>query len=184
MLLWKGIAEYVGRNPRYCRLIGPVSISNDYQPLSRELQGAFLRDRVLDPLMPRVRPRCPFRGRLSLRSLGLAPQWPADIDDLSGLVAGLEPDGKGAPVLLRQYLRLGGRVLGFNIDPGFANSLDCLILVDLRKTDRRLLGEIPAQAPRPCAAQRRREPGGLKTSDSSVPGRMSLLRMDEAPAHS
>lgn len=139
MLLWKAIAEYVGRNPRYCRLIGPVSISNDYRPLSRELQVAFLRDRMLDPRMPRVRPKRPFRGRLSLRSLGLAPRWPADIDDLSGLVAGLEPDGKGAPVLLRQYLRLGGRVLGFNIDAGFANALDCLILVDLRKTDPRLL---------------------------------------------
>jgi hypothetical protein len=30
-------------------------------------------------------------------------------------------------------------VLGFNIDTGFASSLDCLILVDLRKTDPRLL---------------------------------------------
>lgn len=139
MLLWKGIAEYVGRNPRYCRLIGPVSISNDYQPLSRELQVAFLRDRLLDPLMASVRPRRAFRGRLSLRSVGIEPRWPADIDELSSLVAGLEPDGKGAPVLLRQYLRLGGRVLGFNIDPDFANSLDCLVLVDLRKTEPRVL---------------------------------------------
>jgi putative hemolysin len=139
MLLWKGIAEYVGRNPRYCRLIGPVSISNDYQPLSRELQVAFLRDRALDPLRASVRPKRAFRPRLSLRSVGLGPGRPADIDELSSLVAGLEPDGKGAPVLLRQYLRLGGRVLGFNIDPAFANSLDCLILVDLRKTDPRVL---------------------------------------------
>jgi len=139
MLLWKGIAEYVGRNPRYCRLIGPVSISNDYQPLSRELQVAFLRDRLLDPLMASVRPKRAFRGRLSLRSVGLQPRWPADIDQLSNMVAGLEPDGKGAPVLLRQYLRLGGRVLGFNIDRDFANALDCLILVDLRKTDPRVL---------------------------------------------
>ena len=139
MLLWKGIAEYVGRSPRYCRLIGPVSISNDYQPLSRELQVAFLRDRLLDPLTASLRPKRAFRGRLSLRSLGLEPRWPTDIDQLSRLIAGLEPDGKGAPVLLRQYLRLGGRVLGFNIDPGFADSLDCLILVDLRKTEPRVL---------------------------------------------
>ena len=139
MLLWKGIAEYVGRNPRYCRLIGPVSISNDYQPLSRELQVAFLRDRLLDPLMARVRPKRAFRRRLSLRSVGIEPRWPADIDQLSSLVAGLEPDGKGAPVLLRQYLRLGGRVLGFSIDPEFGNALDCLILVDLRKTEPRVL---------------------------------------------
>ena len=139
MVLWKGIAEYVGRNPRYCRLIGPVSISNDYQPLSRELQVAFLRDRLLDPLTASLRPKRAFRGRLSLRSVGVQPHWPADIDELSKLIAGLEPDGKGAPVLLRQYLRLGGRVLGFNIDPEFANSLDCLILVDLRRTEPRVL---------------------------------------------
>ncbi|MDE2451228.1 MAG: GNAT family N-acetyltransferase, partial [Gammaproteobacteria bacterium] len=139
MLLWKGIAEYVGRNPRYCRLIGPVSISNDYQPLSRELQVAFLRDRLLDPLTASMRPKRAFRGRLSLRSVGLGQRWPADIDQLSSLVAGLEPDGKGAPVLLRQYLRLGGRVLGFSIDPEFGNALDCLILVDLRKTEPKVL---------------------------------------------
>jgi putative hemolysin len=139
MLLWKGIAEYVGRNPRYCRLIGPVSISNDYQPLSRELQVAFLRARRLDPLMASVRPKRAFRGRLSLRSVGLERRWPEDIEQLSALIAGLEPDGKGAPVLLRQYLRLGGKVLGFSVDPEFGNALDCLILVDLRKTEPRVL---------------------------------------------
>lgn len=139
MLLWKGIAEYVGRNPRYCRLIGPVSISNEYQPLSRELQVSFLRARLLDPLTASVRPKRAFRRRLSLRSVGIAPKWPEDIDQLSTLVAGLEPDGKGAPVLLRQYLRLGGKVLGFSVDPDFGNALDCLILVDLRKTEPRVL---------------------------------------------
>lgn len=55
------------------------------------------------------------------------------------MVAALEPDGKGAPVLLRQYLKLGGRMLGFNIDPDFGDSLDCLVLVDLRRTEPRLL---------------------------------------------
>jgi hypothetical protein len=42
-------------------------------------------------------------------------------------------------VLLRQYLRLGGKVLGFSVDPDFGNALDCLILVDLRKTEPRVL---------------------------------------------
>jgi hypothetical protein len=54
-------------------------------------------------------------------------------------VADLEPDHKGAPILLRQYLKLGGRMLGFNVDPQFSNSLDCLVLVDLRKTPPRVL---------------------------------------------
>jgi hypothetical protein len=138
MLLWKGIAEYVGRHPEYCKLIGPVSISNDYRPLSRELFVGFLRERKFGLLAPTlVRAKRPFRGRFSLRSLGGGRSW--DFEALSALVAGLEPDGKGTPVLLRQYLKLGGRMLGFNIDPEFGNALDCLVLVDLRKTDPRVL---------------------------------------------
>ena len=43
------------------------------------------------------------------------------------------------PVLLRQYLRLGGKLLGFNVDAKFANALDGLILVDLTKTEPKLL---------------------------------------------
>ena len=72
------------------------------------------------------------------------------------MIAGLEPDGKGAPVLLRQYLRLGGRVLGFNIDPEFANSLDCLILVDLRKTEPRVLRKYMSESAWATFQQKRR----------------------------
>jgi putative hemolysin len=164
LLLWKGIAEYVGRDPRYCRLIGPVSISNDYQPLSRELQVAFLRDRLLDPLTASVRPKRAFRGRLSLRSVGLAQRWPANIDQLSSLVAGLEPDGKGPPVLLRQYLRLGGRVLGFSIDPEFGDALDCLILVDLRKTEPKVLRKYMSE-PSWARFQRKHRARGARHGD-------------------
>jgi putative hemolysin len=139
LLLWRGIGEYVGRHPRCCKLIGPVSISNDYDPISQALLVGFLRQRNFDPLAPTmVRARRPFRPQLSLRSL-VGPAPPANLETLSALVAGVEPDGKGAPVLLRQYLRLGGRVLGFNIDPDFGNSLDCLVLVDLRRTAPRVL---------------------------------------------
>ena len=134
LLLWRGIGEYVGRHPEYCKLLGPVSISSDYSLWSRALLVQFLRQRNFDPLAPAmVRARQPFRSQLSLRSLGCVQ--PDDLQTMSALLAGLEPDGKGTPVLLRQYLKLGGRVLGFNIDPDFANSLDCLVLVDLRRTE-------------------------------------------------
>ncbi|HEY6924279.1 MAG TPA: GNAT family N-acyltransferase [Steroidobacteraceae bacterium] len=147
MLLWKGIGEYVSRHPRYCRLIGPVSISNDYLPLSRELLVGFLRKRNFDPLAPTmVRPKRPFRGRFSLRSVGEGGQPLADIETLSTVVAALEPDGKGAPVLLRQYLKLGGRMLGFNVDSDFGDALDCLVLVDLRKTNPRVLRKYMSDA--------------------------------------
>ena len=40
---------------------------------------------------------------------------------------------------LKQYLKLGGRLLGFNVDPEFSNVLDVLIMVDLRRTSRKIL---------------------------------------------
>jgi putative hemolysin len=147
MLLWKGIGEYVSRYPRYCRLIGPVSISNDYLPLSRELLVGFLRKRRFELLAPTmVRPKRPFRGRFSPRSVGEQDELLTDIETLSTVVADLEPDGKGAPVLLRQYLKLGGRMLGFSVDPDFGDALDCLVLVDLRKTNPRVLSKYMSDA--------------------------------------
>ena len=61
------------------------------------------------------------------------------VEELSTLVADVEADRKGVPVLLRQYLKLGGELVAFNVDRKFANALDGLIVVDLRKTDARLL---------------------------------------------
>ena len=67
------------------------------------------------------------------------PEAGFDIEDLSGVVADIEPARAGVPVLLRQYLKLGGKLLGFNVDPNFSNALDGLILVDLTKTEPKLL---------------------------------------------
>ena len=54
------------------------------------------------------------------------------------------PGGSGMPVLLRQYLRLNARLLGFNVDPQFGDALDALMAVDLRRVApailRRYLG--------------------------------------------
>ena len=41
------------------------------------------------------------------------------------------------PVLLKQYLKLGGELVAFHVDRRFADALDGLIVVDLRKTGGR-----------------------------------------------
>ena len=61
------------------------------------------------------------------------------LEDLSDCVADLEPSRTGVPVLLRQYLKLGGKLLGFNLDPEFSDALDGLVVVDLTKTEPKLL---------------------------------------------
>ena len=72
---------------------------------------------------PVSRPRRQFQAG-HLRELDadfLAPLL-RNLEELSEVVADLETDGKGVPVLLRQYLQLGGTVLAFNVDEAFSES--------------------------------------------------------------
>jgi putative hemolysin len=142
LLLWKGIGQFLVNNPRYRMLFGPVSISNDYRPESRQLMVRFLNAYCHDEHLSRlVRARNPFRlkARRDVDDIieGTA-QW--DIDALSTVIADFETDQKGVPVLLRQYLKLGGRLVAFNVDSVFSDTLDGLIVVDVTRTDRRTLG--------------------------------------------
>ena len=41
--------------------------------------------------------------------------------------------------MLKHYLRLNGELLAFNVDKSFGNCIDGLIMVDLTKTDPKLL---------------------------------------------
>jgi putative hemolysin len=140
-LLWKGIGEYVRRDTRYHLLFGAASISNDYSAASQALLVEYLRQRHADRRRMRLaRARHAVDGPLPhLRPLLADLKACRDLDELSAFVADLEPDGKGIPVLIRQYLRLGGKFLGFNRDPCFANSIDCLVLIDLKDTAPQLL---------------------------------------------
>jgi putative hemolysin len=141
MLLWRGIGAFVTRNPRYHTLFGPVSISNDYHTVSRNLMVRFLKNNRFDNTLSRlVSPRRPYR---TWGSLGVAQRLLQssiqDIDDVSLLISELEKDGKGIPILLRQYLKLNGNLICFNVDRAFSDVVDGLLVVDLRKTDARLL---------------------------------------------
>jgi hypothetical protein len=64
----------------------------------------------------------------------LSPAHGTDLEEVSSFISEIESDQKGVPILLKQYLRLDGRLLSYNVDPDFANVLDVLILVDLRQT--------------------------------------------------
>lgn len=141
-LLWRGIGAYVVQNPRYATLFGPVSISQEYQAISRDLMVKFLSANRFDSALGAlVRARRPHRGLRGLRDLGPGEYIDLcrDLDDVSALISEIEHDGKGVPTLLRHYLKLNGQLLAFNVDPSFGHCLDGLIVVDLRQADRRLL---------------------------------------------
>ena len=137
--LWKGIGRFLVRNPQYRHLFGPVSISNDYLPASRHLLVEFLsRHRRAQGIAQLVSPRHPFRKGWP-RGFDLDGLLSSDPEDLSAILADIQPDQKGVPVLLRQYLKLGGELLAFNLDRKFSNVLDGLVLVDLLRTELRML---------------------------------------------
>jgi putative hemolysin len=147
MLLWRGIGEFIGQNPHYKILFGPVSISQDYHTVSKNLIIRFLKINNLDPQLSRfVSPRNSYRsGRVEGVSSTIIKSSFQDIDDISLLISEIENDGKGVPILLRHYLKLNGSLISFNADKAFSSVVDGLLLVDLTKTDpkllRRLIGE-------------------------------------------
>jgi putative hemolysin len=131
LLLWKGIGRWVARHPRYRVLFGPVSISREYSQASKALMVSYLEARQGD-FAGQAAPRRQFRaGRLCGCDASLLAPLLRNLEELSEVVAELEADGKGVPVLLRQYLQLGGTVLAFNVDRAFSDVVDGLVVVDL-----------------------------------------------------
>jgi putative hemolysin len=140
LLLWKGIARYVATRPECAVLFGGVSISNQYHAVSRHLMVRFLEAHRAGELAGLVTPRSPYKSsQRQFRRTGMVSHVPANLEQLSGLVADLERDGKGVPILLRQYLKTGGKLLAFNVDRGFSHVLDALIMVDLRSAPAAIL---------------------------------------------
>jgi putative hemolysin len=153
LLLWAGIGRFIERSPRYAVLFGAVSISARYAPASRRLIVEYLSTHRADPGLAReVRPRRPFRVGAPPPAPGPAIAAPGSVEELSQQIAQIEHDGKGVPVLLRHYLELGGRLLGFSLDPDFSDTLDGLIVVDLRAVEEAVL--VPYMGKRGAAAFR------------------------------
>jgi len=137
-LIWQGIGAFVSRNPRYRYLFGPVSINCEYETISKDLIIHFLRGNNFDSILSaKVKAKSPptESGLLSKEEREAILRGVKTIDDVSTLIAEIEPDRKGVPTLLRHYVKLNARFLSFNVDADFSDVLDGLMIVDLLKTD-------------------------------------------------
>lgn len=160
-LLWRGIAAFAARNPRYRLLFGPVSISNDYSQVSKDLIIQFLSARHGDRKTSRwIAARHPFRPARYFRRHGRHyADGLGSIEEVSAVVAEFEADGKGVPVLLRQYLRMNAVMLKFNVDPNFSNVVDGLVLADLVHSERKLLARYMGETELAAYLRHHGEPG-------------------------
>ena len=134
-LLWKGILYFLLKNPQYRYLIGPVSISGEFSKLSKYLIVHFIKKYHFDhELAEHVKPRKEYRPKLSPSDLDLEIIEKSTQDDLKKLdkiIEEVEAGNFRIPALLKKYLSQNAKIIAFNIDPHFNNSLDGLVLLDL-----------------------------------------------------
>jgi putative hemolysin len=141
LLLWKGIARFVAAHPDTPVLFGPVSISNEYSSLSREMIVRYFQQRDDGrEFADLIHARTPFPARkLGRWDCSAVCSALRDLDELAEPISDVEEDGKGLPILIKQYAKLGGRLVGFNLDRKFSDVVDGLVIVDLRQTDPSVL---------------------------------------------
>jgi putative hemolysin len=141
LLLWKGIARFVAARPDTPVLFGAVSISNEYSSLSREMIVRYFQQREDGgEFAGLISARSPFRPPMLRRwDCGALCAVLRDLDQLAEPISDVEEDGKGLPILLRQYAKVGGRLVGFNLDRKFSDVVDGLVIVDLRQTEPAVL---------------------------------------------
>ena len=140
-LLWKGIMVFLLRHTEYRYLIGPVSISNDFSKFSKSLIVAFIRKYFIDEeLSKNIIPRKDFivKPDKAIDRNIFIDISERDINKIEKIILDIEP-GFRLPVLLKKYLEINGRIIGFNIDPKFNYCLDGLLLLDLYKTPQEFI---------------------------------------------
>ena len=135
-----GIGRYLNKHPKYRFLYGTVSISQNYSFASRSLILSYLQTQCMnEELAKEVRANFPPTNLgLFSEDARLIPSALPDARALSAMVSDLEGGNSGIPVLLKQYLRLGGRMVSFGIDNDFGGVLDCLVVVDVQETPERI----------------------------------------------
>jgi putative hemolysin len=135
LIIWMALARFIIANPHYKHLIGPVSISNEFQENSKHLMVSYLmkyhpheKSKLVDPINP---PK--FSSNLSPDELAALVDASLNLKSLQEFVRTAEGNPRAQiPQLIKLYLELGVRFLAFNHDTEF-NSIDGLIWLDIPK---------------------------------------------------
>lgn len=132
LLLWRGILQVLLRNPSYRYLMGPVSMSGGYAMAAKWLLIDYIKANHWNAELAKY--VVPRQGIGALGRPVVDPELIKGIvsaEEIDKLIRDVEPSGQGMPVLMKKYLQLGGRVMGFNIDPLFNDTLDAMLVLDL-----------------------------------------------------
>lgn len=132
-LLWKGLLMFTMKNPEYRYMFGPVSISNDFSKLSKTLMIEFIKQNCYDHALEKyVVPKKKFHAELPEIDSEILLNNKASIKSLDSLISEIELNHNKVPVLLRQYIQLNAKIIGFNVDPKFNDSIDGFLVLDIK----------------------------------------------------
>ena len=132
-LLWKGILYFLIKNPEYRYLIGPVTISGKYTDVSKELIMKFIiQNHYNNELARYVSSRCKYRVETKDPDVDVMLEASQNnLALLDKMIGDIEPSSDKLPILLKKYISLNAKIIGFNIDPKFNMCLDGLLILDL-----------------------------------------------------
>jgi len=131
-LLWKGILYFLLKHSEYRYLIGPVSISNNFSQFSRGLIMQYIRAHHFDRRLARyVRPRTRYNVPGFNVDEEVILENTEDLNKFDRFIKDVEPSDYTMPILLKRYLKINGKIIGFNLDPKFNDALDGLLVLDL-----------------------------------------------------
>ncbi|APY10797.1 glycerol acyltransferase [Seonamhaeicola sp. S2-3] len=132
-LLWKGIVHTTLRYPEHNYLIGGVSISNQFSKFSKSLMIEFMKSHYYDPYLAQyVRPKKEFKVKLKDADKDFVfDESKADLNKFDKIIDEIEPGALRLPVLLKKYIKQNARLVAFNVDPLFNNSVDGLMYIKI-----------------------------------------------------
>ncbi len=132
-LLWKGIVHTTLRHPEHKYLIGGVSISNQFSNFSKSLMIEFMKSNYWDPYVAQyIRPKKEFKVKLNDADKEFVfDETKADLNKFDRLIDEVEPGNLRLPVLIKKYIKQNAKVVAFNVDPLFNNSVDGLMYIKI-----------------------------------------------------
>jgi putative hemolysin len=133
VMIWMALARFIVANPEYRSLMGPVSISNEFQENSKHLMVKYLMDNFPHEKSALVTSKNPphFSSDMSPQELTAIVDSAMNLNGLQEFVRQAEGNPRAQiPQLIKLYLELGVRFLAFNKDDDF-NSIDGLIWLDV-----------------------------------------------------
>ncbi|MFY8097510.1 MAG: GNAT family N-acyltransferase [Flavobacterium sp.] len=132
-LLWKGIVHTTLRYPEHKYLIGGVSISNQFSEFSKSLMIEFMKSHYWDPFVAQyVHPKKEFKVKLKDADKDFVfNETEADLNKFDKIIDEVEPGDLRLPVLIKKYIKQNARVVSFNVDPLFNNSVDGLMYIKI-----------------------------------------------------